>query len=55
MLGLVKIFLKTDMISCVVKQFLEAFRQNKRAEFTQRNRKSFAPNMRPENEGHKVK
>lgn len=35
-----KIFLKTDMIPCLVKQFLEASRQNKRAEFTE-SRKRF--------------
>lgn len=38
----VKIFLKTDMIPCLVKQFLEASRQNKRAEFSE-SRKSFTP------------
>lgn len=50
----VKIFLKADMILCLVKQFLEASRQNKRAEFTE-SRKSFTPNMWPENKGCKGK
>lgn len=44
MLCHVKIFLKADRTLCLVKQFLEASRQNKRAEFSE-GRKSFTPNM----------
>lgn len=47
-------FLKADMILCLAKQFLEASRQNKRAEFTE-SRKSFTPNTWAEHEGCKVK
>lgn len=41
------------MISCVVKQFPEPSRQNKRPEFSG-SRKSFTPNMQAENEDCRV-